>query len=116
MKLIRSNRCSSLKYPIWAQPILRAKRWVALIGIASLCLTAPSMFFWDRILAGLPVTSANFLVYRLSRALAGNRPPGRKEVTAMLEWIVPPDADEPDPDGFCPFYRLCPTLCIFYSP
>ncbi|MEW6228688.1 MAG: hypothetical protein AB1700_11505 [Bacillota bacterium] len=93
MKLVRSNRYSTLEYPIWAQPVLRAKRWVALIGIASLCLTTPSMFFWDRILAGLPITSANFLVYRLSQALAGNRPPERIE--QMLEsWV------KNNPEGF----------------
>lgn len=93
MKLIGSNRFSSPEYPIWAQSILRAKQWVALIGMMSLCLTTPSMFFWDRILAGLPITSANFLVYRLSQALAGDRPPERIE-QIVESWV------KNNPEGF----------------
>lgn len=93
MKSTRSERCNIPKYPASVQPILRAKRWVALIGIGSLCLTAPSMLFWDRILAGLPITSANFLVYRLSQTLAVDRPPER--IAQIIEsWA------KNNPEGF----------------
>lgn len=60
--------------PDRVRPVVRTKRWVAIIGLLSLFLAIPSVFFWDDILAGLPVSSANFLAYRLSRILASGDP------------------------------------------
>ena len=60
--------------PDRVRPVVRTKRWVAIIGVLSLFLAIPSVFFWDDILAGLPVSSANFLAYRLSRILASGDP------------------------------------------